>query len=272
MTRTAKENSLSSRVAIAVLIASLLVASLPMLRFSSTSSKLVHHILAIIGTLLMLGAETLYSIRKQGRLKFGKVGRWLQVHIAMGLIGPALVLWHGSFNFYGLAGIVSYLTILVVLSGIFGRYLYRHVPRTLKGQIATASQLEKQKQGLGEQLKLLLEDKPETLKRLVKLKQLSSTGVKIGFVGLAKINFSFYRQRYYLQRRFKRLGSHYYRTYKQIESLVLEQISLQQKIELLSSSKKLLSRWRAFHKPLTITLFVMVGAHILGAIYYGRVL
>jgi hypothetical protein len=44
-----------------------------------------------------------------------------------------MVLLHTSWKFNGLAGAVTLLTIIIVISGIIGRYIYTRIPRTLDG-------------------------------------------------------------------------------------------------------------------------------------------
>ena len=58
---------------------------------------------------------------------------WLQFHIFTGLVGPYMVLLHTSWKFNGLAGAVTLLTVIIVLSGIIGRYIYTRIPRTTDG-------------------------------------------------------------------------------------------------------------------------------------------
>jgi hypothetical protein len=58
---------------------------------------------------------------------------WLQFHIFTGLVGPYMVLLHSSWKFNGLAGATTLLTILIVVSGFIGRYIYTQIPRTLEG-------------------------------------------------------------------------------------------------------------------------------------------
>jgi hypothetical protein len=43
------------------------------------------------------------------------------------------VLLHTSWKFNGLAGAVTLLTVIIVFSGIIGRYIYTRIPRTLDG-------------------------------------------------------------------------------------------------------------------------------------------
>jgi phage FluMu protein Com len=103
----------------------------------------VGHSLGVVGFLLMLSAETLYSLRKRIRgFTLGPTGVWLRVHIFTGLVGPYLVLLHSAGKFNGLAGVLSLLTVLMVLSGFVGRYIYTAVPRTLDGAEVAVGDLE----------------------------------------------------------------------------------------------------------------------------------
>jgi hypothetical protein len=90
------------------------------------------HWLGIIGTLLMLMTETVYSVRKRTRLlnRYGAVRGWLSFHIVTGLVGPFLVLMHTGLAFRGLAGFTLLMTGVVVASGIIGRYLYTRLNRS----------------------------------------------------------------------------------------------------------------------------------------------
>jgi hypothetical protein len=86
---------------------------------------MVGHGLGIAGFLLMAFAQVGYSWRKRPQCTGpGPAYRWLQVHAFSGLVGPYLVLLHSAFRFRGLAGVLSLLTLVVVLSGVAGRYWY----------------------------------------------------------------------------------------------------------------------------------------------------
>jgi hypothetical protein len=96
--------------------------------------ELFGHGIGIIGFILMLMTETLYSLRKRSRsVKWGKMSAWLQTHIFMGLVGPFMVLLHSAWKFNGLAGVSMLLTIIIVISGFIGRYIFTRIPRTLDG-------------------------------------------------------------------------------------------------------------------------------------------
>lgn len=98
------------------------------------ASELFGHTIGIIGFILMLLTETLYSLRKRSKIAaWGRMSTWLQFHIFMGLVGPYMVLLHTSWKFNGLAGATTLLTFIIVVSGFIGRYIYTRIPRTMDG-------------------------------------------------------------------------------------------------------------------------------------------
>jgi hypothetical protein len=97
------------------------------------AGSLFGHLIGVAGFLLMLATESLYSFRKRTRrASWGSMAGWLQFHIFTGLVGPYMVLLHTSWKFNGLAGATTLLTLLIVVSGFIGRYLYTRIPRTLE--------------------------------------------------------------------------------------------------------------------------------------------
>lgn len=98
------------------------------------ASELLGHGIGIVGFILMLMTETLYSLRKRSRsVRWGRMSTWLQFHIFTGLVGPYMVLLHTSWKFNGIAGVTTLFTVIIVLSGFIGRYIFTRIPRTLDG-------------------------------------------------------------------------------------------------------------------------------------------
>lgn len=98
------------------------------------AGELFGHSLGIFGFILMLMTEILYSLRKRTRsARWGRMSSWLQFHIFTGLVGPYMVLLHTSWKFNGLAGATTLFTIVIVVSGFIGRYIFTRIPRTLDG-------------------------------------------------------------------------------------------------------------------------------------------
>ena len=139
------------------------------------------HLLGVLGFILMLMTELLYSLRKRSRTaRWGRMSDWLEFHIFTGLVGPFMVLLHSSWKFQGLAGAVMLMTVVIVLSGFVGRYIYTAVPRTVDGVEVQAAVLEQamaevdaevkrmeaEEQGVGERLEGLKKER-ELLRRQV---------------------------------------------------------------------------------------------------------
>jgi hypothetical protein len=98
------------------------------------ASELFGHGIGIVGFIFMLMTETLYSLRKRSRsVRWGKMSDWLQFHIFTGLVGPYMVLLHTSWKFNGIAGVTTLLTVIIVVSGFVGRYIFTRIPRTMDG-------------------------------------------------------------------------------------------------------------------------------------------
>jgi hypothetical protein len=98
------------------------------------ASELFGHGMGIVGFTFMLMTETLYSFRKRSRtVRWGKMSNWLQFHIFTGLVGPYMVLLHTSWKFNGIAGVTTLFTVIIVISGFIGRYIFTRIPRTLDG-------------------------------------------------------------------------------------------------------------------------------------------
>jgi hypothetical protein len=100
------------------------------------SSGLAGHLIGVVGFLLMLMTEILYSVRKSSpNARWGKLQHWLAFHVYTGLVGPFLVLLHTAWRFNGIAGILTLLMVIIVLSGFVGRFFYTQIPRDEDGQL-----------------------------------------------------------------------------------------------------------------------------------------
>lgn len=109
------------------------------------AGELFGHGLGIFGFLLMLMTETLYSLRKRSRkARWGRTANWLSFHIFTGIVGPYMVLLHTAWKFNGLAGVVTWMMLIVVASGFIGRYIYTSIPRNADGIEMEAGAIEQE--------------------------------------------------------------------------------------------------------------------------------
>jgi hypothetical protein len=117
-----------------IVITALYALAIYLLKSIPPAGELFGHGLGILGFVLMLMTELMYSLRKRSRsVRWGRMSSWLQFHIFTGLVGPYMVLLHSSWKFNGLAGATTLLTLIIVLSGFIGRYIYTKIPRTMDG-------------------------------------------------------------------------------------------------------------------------------------------
>lgn len=89
------------------------------------------HLYGYIGLGLILG-NLLYLVRR--RLPtwtwLGSMRAWMRWHVFTGLVGPAFIVLHSAFTMRTWPAKLSAVALLIVVAtGLFGRYLYRLLPR-----------------------------------------------------------------------------------------------------------------------------------------------
>jgi len=124
--------------------------------------------LGIIGASIM-ALLLLYPVRK--RMRFlqgaGATSLWFRAHIALGVLGPLLILYHCNFQLGSLNSRVAlFCTLLVALSGLVGHYLYAKVYIGLSGRKANLQQLVDRARLTAEQKKYASAFVPELLDRM----------------------------------------------------------------------------------------------------------
>lgn len=101
------------------------------------------YVLGIIGGSLML-VLLLYPLRKRLRARpaLGPMRYWFQMHMVCGVLGPVLILFHSTFRTASInATVAMACMLLVALSGIVGRFLYRRIHHGLYGHRATLGEM-----------------------------------------------------------------------------------------------------------------------------------
>ena len=113
------------------------------------------HGFGIIGTLMMIFGVAIYMIRKRAKslIRLGYLKHWLEFHIFLCTVGPILVLYHTSFKFGGIVSVSFWSMVLVVLSGVVGRFIYIQIPRTVQGREIDMKDLASMREDLAEKLK-----------------------------------------------------------------------------------------------------------------------
>ncbi len=94
------------------------------------------HLYGNVGIALIVG-NLLYLVRRRyvHVTWLGSMKGWMDWHVFSGIVGPAFVLLHSAFTLRTWPAIVSSVSLaIVVATGLFGRYLYRLVPRVADGR------------------------------------------------------------------------------------------------------------------------------------------
>ncbi len=235
------------------------------------AAGLFGHGLGIVGFLLMLLTETLYSLRKRSRsARWGQMTTWLQFHIFTGLVGPYMVLLHASWQFKGLAGVVMLLTVVIVISGVIGRYIYTAVPRTADGIEIESSQLEAELEAVEAQLRAWLAQQPENARAWAQRLATEGSAAAGNSVGmLFGRGFTENTRRLQLWWEKQRMPRAVRSQATQFDRLVIRRRVLQRQLGSLAVARRTLGVWHTIHVPIGMALFTAAFAHVAAVLYFA---
>ena len=237
------------------------------------ASGLFGHGIGVIGFVLMLATETLYSLRKRSRrASWGRPASWLRLHIFTGLVGPYLVLLHTSWVFNGLAGLVTLLTVVVVVSGFIGRYIYTAVPRTADGLMLESGDLQSQIATVEAELQRRLASSPDTSQALALRLAASPKAPDNQILLVLGRTFIEWGDRRQWRRDMNRLDATGRAHAAQLEKLVERKQALHRQATSLATARSLLGVWHSVHIPIGMVLFAAAFVHIGAAMYYATLL
>lgn len=239
---------------------------------SPRASSIFGHSIGVVGFLLMLATESLYSLRKRwDRLRWGRMSRWLAVHIYMGIVGPYMVLLHSAWQFRGLAGLAMLLTVVVVCSGFVGRYIYTTVHHSLAGAELAEDQIRTELEFLNAEIERRLMGQPEPLRHLVQQEalQMQPTLAGAGVGGMAAGLWDGLVYRWRLRRAVAALSPVDRPVVREMERLLRQQRALRFRAMTLDTARTMLGVWHTVHVPLGLALFTTAFLHILLALYYA---
>lgn len=145
--------------------------------------------LGITGGVMML-VLLLYPLRKRVRALrvLGRVPSWFRMHMIFGIVGPSLIIVHSNWKLSSLNATVAMISMLIVVaSGVAGRYLYSKLHMGLYGRKTEVRQILADtsllKQAIGENL-------PQTSKLLEEL-QTFEARILAGRRGLLSQSWAF---------------------------------------------------------------------------------
>ncbi len=234
------------------------------------SSSLLGHSIGIVGFAMMLGAEVLYTWRKQTRRRvWGRTRWWLEMHVFVGLVGPYLVLLHSAWRLNGLAGATMLLTILMVATGFLTRYIYTAVPRTIEGVEMAKRDVDVQLHAVEVEVEGWETEHPATVaamgRRLAALSAPTPGSDTLTVLAHSLLHWNYLRQ---LRSELRRLDASQEQTHT-LGLLLERRYRLQMQTNTLTATRRLLSLMRAAHVVVGVVLFVFAFFHIGAALYYA---
>jgi hypothetical protein len=258
---------------VAALIAILLLSAAYLLGAAGgplAPGSLPGHGIGILGFALMLATETLYSWRKtRRRARWGQARTWLAAHIFTGIVGPYMVFLHTGFRWAGLAGILFWMTVIVVCSGFVGRYIYTSVPRTSTGDEMEMAQLEAAIGRVEQELQAWLSAHPVRFRALAE--QMEAVPAVVGTGIAALLGKAGVDRRYHegWQRAVEHLDVPIRGQASELAALLDRRRALQRQAATLANTRRLMATWHAMHVPLAVALFVAALLHVVAALYFS---
>lgn len=111
--------------------------------------------LGVIGSLMMV-AMLSYPLRKRMPFmqRWGPLKHWFRWHMILGIAGPTLVLFHSTFHLRSLNATVALVSMLIVVaSGVIGRFVYTQIHHGLYGRRATLERVQQEFAGQSDDMK-----------------------------------------------------------------------------------------------------------------------
>lgn len=231
------------------------------------------HGFGILGTLMMIAGVSIYMIRKRAKalFNFGYLKYWLEFHIFLCTVGPILVLYHTAFKFGGIVSVSFWSMVLVVLSGIAGRFIYIQIPRTIQGKELSIKELESANDEIN--LKLINEYQIETA-LLAGFDHKTRSGrykSADSFAALFLIILDYFEIQKTLGIFKKELKKRElpYGTRKEAYKAARQQLILSRRIGMLHVMQKLFKYWHVAHLPFAIIMFFIMIVHVAVTIVFG---
>ncbi len=230
-------------------------------------SGIFGHGLGIVGTLLILIGVFGYIAKKKYKFlaRFGRLKYWLEFHIFLCSLGPVMILFHTAFKFGGIVSVSFWSMVVVVASGVVGRFIYIQIPRTIEGRELSLNEVKSMKVDLEEVLKNAYQLDEVSHQSILQAATVQSGPSSGGFIG-----------QYFEQNRAVGHVKNVLRSnrmapqdIKKIVKQVKEEISLNNRIGRLLTMQKLFKYWHVLHLPFALIMLIILVIHVAVTLIFG---
>lgn len=224
------------------------------------------HGYGIAGTALIL-TNLLYLVRRRfPRLSMGSLRAWLDVHVFTGLFGGMLVLFHSAFQVRsGMAMITVGSLLVVIATGLLGRYLYSLSPKPDLGRLELQLRaLNAVGPGMG-----------QMIRERLSLVRTTEPPARASLLSVLRTLPSWRREIRQRRASIEQTVAHYAQYFGPEVQLLSKSINECQRIYAsevrAAAAGALLKSWRGLHRFAALLMVLLVAMHISVAWYYGFV-
>ncbi len=221
----------------------------------------------------------LYPLRKKYKqLAFlGSLGKWMDVHIAAALAMPLLLAIHAAWNADGVIGLGLLSMMVVIASGVVGRYLYVRIPRARNGVELTREEVAGRRRELIGEIAETTGLGVEVVTRTLAIGSAAREEESLPriFARLLSEDLLRWRRTAELQRRWAQVTQAGRpldrRALAEAVRLASQEMSLEQQSRMLDATHRVFRFWHVAHRPFAVTALVAVVIHIVVVLAVGVV-
>ena len=181
-----------------------------------------------------------------------------------------MILYHTAFKFGGIVSISFWSMVIVVASGVIGRFIYIQIPRTIEGRelsLGEVIQLRNETQKLY-QSEFHLDEKQYN-QLLGTIMSNSDSEIKINFLSGMILRYFENRKKIKTVKNILKGKQVSGDGKKGIIGLVKKEISLNNRIERLQFMQRLFRYWHIAHLPFAIIMLIIMVIHVVVTILFG---
>ena len=277
---TAQEQPSSVRQLTGVLIIALFTGAAYLVANNKyyTARSGIGFYIGVAGTLMML-ALLAYPLRKHvpWMQRWGSLKHWFRIHMIMGIVGPALVLFHSTFHIRSTNAAVALVSMLgVVISGVIGRFVYTKIHYGLYGRRATLETVKEAFSGQADETRSRLHFAPRVEQWMQSFEQratqpdrsIGASAWNFLTIGVTRalVEFRCARELRRLFQSGHRLEFH--QGVPEAITLVSSYLREAERVAHFTTYERLFSLWHVLHIPLIYLLAASTIFHVLAAYMY----